>query len=158
MIVTETRDRAPPCPIENTVPRKIPDEYVYTQAADVLGDVWRDVERAHVGHEGSCVVAFVGAESDPTGSGRMAHDHLLGRLALGGAGRRRHRRRDDEPVAIFHQRMAHEAELGLLAPSLAVQLRLGIRGRDMGIKSEKEGNLRSAMESELTPLNRLGHG
>jgi hypothetical protein len=26
LIVNEARDRAPPCPIENTVPRKIPDE------------------------------------------------------------------------------------------------------------------------------------
>jgi len=95
--------------------------------ADVLRDVRCDVERGHLGHEGSCVVALVGAESDPIGPGRMAHDHLPGRLAPGGAGRLRHRRRDDEHVAIFHQRVAYEAELGLLAPSLAAEPRLGIR-------------------------------
>jgi hypothetical protein len=32
-------------------------------------------------------------------------------LPLGRAGRR-HRRRDDEPAAVLHQRVAHEAELG----------------------------------------------
>src|SRR4029077_18852607 len=61
----------------------------------------------------------------------MAHDHLFGGLALGRAGRLRHRRRDNEPAAVLHQRVAHEAELGFLAPSLAKKLRLGIGGRGM---------------------------
>jgi hypothetical protein len=43
---------------------------------------------------------------------RMAHNHLFGRRALSGTGGLRQYRRDDEPAAIFHQRVAHEAELG----------------------------------------------
>src|SRR5580704_12567710 len=36
-----------------------------TPPADILGDVGRHVERAHVGDERSRVVTLVGAESDP---------------------------------------------------------------------------------------------
>ena len=61
----------------------------------------------------------------------MAHDHRFGRLALGGAGRLRQRRRDDETAAVFHQRVAHEAELGFLAATLAIEQRLGMRARGM---------------------------
>src|ERR1700681_5114142 len=70
-----------------------------TPPADVLGDVRRHVERAHVGDERSRVVTLVGAEGDAAGAGRMAHDHLFRRRALRGAGRLRQRRRDDETAA-----------------------------------------------------------
>jgi hypothetical protein len=61
----------------------------------------------------------------------MTRDHRFGRLVLGCAGRPGQRRRDDEPVALFHQRETYEAEPGFLAESLAVELRLGIRTRGM---------------------------
>jgi hypothetical protein len=39
--------------------------------------------------------------------------------------------RDDETAAVFHQRVAHEAELGFLAATLAIEQRLGMRARGM---------------------------
>src|SRR6202795_3761112 len=48
-------------------------------SADVLGDVRRHVEGAHVGDERSRIVTLVGAQSDAAGAGRMAHDHLFRR-------------------------------------------------------------------------------
>ena len=75
-------------------------------------DMRRHIERAHVGDERRRVVALVGAKGDTTSPGRVAYDHLFGRLTLGSTGRRRQRCRDDEPAAVFHQRVAHEAELG----------------------------------------------
>ena len=61
----------------------------------------------------------------------MAHDHLFGGFSLSGTGRLGQRGRDDQSAAVFHQRVTHEAELGFLAASLAIKLRLGIRGRGM---------------------------
>ena len=58
----------------------------------------------------------------------MAHDHLFGGLSLSGPGRLGQRGRDDQSAAVFHQRVAYEAKLGFLAPSLTIKLRLGIRG------------------------------
>jgi hypothetical protein len=43
------------------------------------------------------------------------------------------KRIDDQAVAVLHQRMAHEAELRLLARPLAVKLRIGIGGGGMGV-------------------------
>src|SRR5262245_32459840 len=94
-------------------------------ATDVLSDMRRHVERAHVGDKRRRVVTLVGPEGKPPRPGRMAHDHLFGRLALGGSGCLRQRRRDDEAVAVFHQRMAHEAELGFLATALAISCASG---------------------------------
>ena len=64
-------------------------------------------------------------------------DHLFGRLALGGAGRFREGGLHVEPATIFHEHVAHEAELGLLAASLAIKLRLGISARGMRCKVER---------------------
>src|ERR1700716_52460 len=100
-----------------------------TSSADVLCDMWRHVECAHVGDECCSVVTLVGAQGDATSPGRVAHDHLFGSLSLSGTGRLGQRGRDDQSAAVFHQRVAHEAKLGFLAPSLAIKLRLGIRGR-----------------------------
>jgi hypothetical protein len=61
----------------------------------------------------------------------MAYDHLFGHRALSGTGGFRQRCRDDEPAAIFHQRVAQEAELGFLAAPFAIRLRIRIGGRGM---------------------------
>jgi transposase len=99
--------------------------------AEVLGDVRRHVERTHVGDKRRRVIALIGTKGNATSPRRMVHDHRFGRLALGGAGRLDHHRRHHEPSTVFHQRMAHEAELGFLATSLAIERRLRIRARDM---------------------------
>lgn len=61
----------------------------------------------------------------------MACDHLLSRLTFRQAVGLRQVGIDDHPVAVLHQRMAQEGELGLLACALAMQLCLRIGRRDM---------------------------
>src|SRR4051794_34799396 len=78
-----------------------------TSAADVLRDVRRHVERAHVGDERRRVITLVGRKCQAPHPGRMAHDHRFGCRALGAPGRLGQRRRDDEPAAVFHQHVAH---------------------------------------------------
>ena len=90
----------------------------------------RHVHRAQFVDEVFGVVALVGAERDrpwPVGA-RLDHvqrrDPLGVAVGLGQAGV------DHEPIAVLHQGMTHEAELGLLARSLAIEprLRIGRRG------------------------------
>ena len=53
---------------------------------------------------------------------------LRNRLPLGRAGGLADREVHQQPVAVFHQGMAHEGQPGFLARTLAQQVRLGIRG------------------------------
>src|SRR5882757_7457068 len=69
-------------------------------AADVLCDVRRHVERAHVGDKRRRVVALVGAECDPLPGRPMIVDEREGCLALGCAGRLRHVAGNCEAVAV----------------------------------------------------------
>ena len=94
----------------------------------VLGDMRRHVHGSQLIHEILGVVALVGSERDapkPVGS---FLDHGKGGGALGLAVRLRHATVDDQPVAVLHEGVAHEAELGFPASTFAVEPRRGIRG------------------------------
>jgi hypothetical protein len=80
--------------------------------------VRRDVQGPERRDEARRVVTLVGAERCPLPT-RLAAQHGLGSLALGGAGGRRQQGVDDEPATVLHQQEAHVAELGLLAVAFA---------------------------------------
>ena len=96
-----------------------------------LRDVRRHIECAHVGDECRRVITLVGPKCQAPYPGRMVHDHRFGRRPFRGTGRLGQGCRDDETAAVFHQRVAHEAELGFLAATLAIEQRLGMRARGM---------------------------
>src|SRR5208337_5182105 len=80
----------------------------------------------------SRIVAFVTAH----GNGTPARDGLYQahrRFPLGGAGSRGEARRDNQTVAVLHQHMPHETELGLFAFALAEEPRLRVSGGGMGL-------------------------
>src|SRR6202158_1579015 len=72
---------------------------------------------------------IVGGGSE--GEGRARFDHGERRYPLGMAVSRRQTSINQKAMAVLHQAMADEAELGFLAWSLAVQPCIGIRRRDM---------------------------
>ena len=94
-------------------------------AARVLRHVRRRVHRAQFVDEVLGVVALVGAERDRPRPIGARLDHVQRRDPLGVAVGLGQTGVDDEAVAVLHQRMAHEAELGFLARPLAIEPRLG---------------------------------
>src|ERR1700722_20332625 len=100
-------------------------------ATVVLCHMWGDVDLAHLGDEVLRVEALVAANGDALGVVRVRLDQVLRRQPLGmprGAGRDR---TDDQLIAVLHQCVAHEAELGLLAAPLLIEPGVGIGGRGM---------------------------
>ena len=81
------------------------------------------------GDEARRVVAFVGAERDLSLTRTAPVDHLERRPAFGMTIGRRRLGLDNETIPVLHQRMAHVAELGLLALALAIEARVRIAGR-----------------------------
>jgi hypothetical protein len=74
------------------------------------------------------VVSLVGAEGDWREAQSCASCNPLGTpVGLGYAGI------DDETVAVLHQRVPHEAQLGRLARPLAIEPRLGMGGRGVPV-------------------------
>ena len=90
----------------------------------------RRVHRAQFIDEVLGVIALVGAERDRPRPVGARLDHVQRRDPLGMAVGLGQTGVDDEAVAVLHQRMPHEAELGFLARSLAIEprLRIGRRG------------------------------
>ena len=110
------------------------------------------VHRAQFIDEVLGVVGFVGAQRDrlrPIGA-RLDHVQRRNpfRMAVGPS----QTGVDQKAVAVLHQRMPHEAELGLLARPLAVEPRLRIGGRGVRI-------VRSPLAAEIrltVPPARIG--
>ena len=91
----------------------------------VLRQVWGNVDLAEFGNEVAGVEALVCAEGDRVRAVGVRRDQVqrgqplsMARGTSGGG-------TDDQAVPVLHERMAHEAELGLLAGAFAEQL--GIR-------------------------------
>jgi hypothetical protein len=96
----------------------------------VLRHVGRHFHRAEFVDEILGVIGFVGAQGDRLRPVGAWLDHMQRRNPLGVAIGRRQTGVDQKAVAVLHQRMPHETELGLLARPLAVEpgLRIGGRG------------------------------
>ena len=92
----------------------------------VLRHVRRRVHRAQFIDEVLGVVGLVGAERDRPRSIAARLDHVQRRDPLGMAVGLGQAGVDNEAVAVLHQRMSHEAELGFLARSLAIKPRFRI--------------------------------
>jgi hypothetical protein len=91
-------------------------------------DVLRGVHRPQLIDEILSVVSLVGAEGDRREARSCASCNPLGTpVGLGYAGI------DDETVAVLHQRVPREAQLGLLARPLAIEPRLGMGGRGVRV-------------------------
>ena len=69
---------------------------------------------------------LVRSERDPPHALTVAIDQVERRRALRRASRLRDVADDDEPVAVFHQQMAHKAQPALLAIALAIEPGIGI--------------------------------
>lgn len=79
----------------------------------------RHLPGPQVADEGLDVVGLVGPERDPVPATATV-EHRQRRLPLGRAGGMGERGIDDEPVAVLHERVPHEAEPALAAGRLAV--------------------------------------
>ena len=97
----------------------------------VLRHMRSNVQFPQIGDEVLCVVSFVGAQRQASGSRRAPDDHLDGRFPLRRSGGGCERRTDDEPMPVLHQSMSHVAELGSLAAAFAIKPGIRVRGRGM---------------------------
>src|SRR4030081_1154814 len=97
----------------------------------VLRHMGGNVESPQIGDEVLCVVTFVGAQGQASGSRRAPDDHLDGRFPLRRSGGGCERRTDDAPIPVLHQSMSHVAELGSLAAAFAIKPGIRVRGRGM---------------------------
>src|SRR5271165_3087193 len=97
----------------------------------VLGDMRSAASLAAPGNELGRVIVLVSAD----GAARLGiiFNHLKGGGALGGAIGLRQPGVDDQAVAVLGHQMAHMAELGLLAGSLAKQTRVRVGRRGMRV-------------------------
>src|SRR4051812_27336757 len=97
----------------------------------VLRHMRSNVQFPQIGDEVLCVVTFVGAQGQASGSWRAPDDHLDGRFPLRRSGGGCERRTDDEPMPVLNQSMSHVAELGSLAAAFAIKPGIWVRGRGM---------------------------
>ena len=108
----------------------------------VAGDVERDVQGSQLVHEVLGVIPLVGPERDAVRPVGSFLDHGEGRGALGVAVRLRDAAIDDQPVAVLHEGVPHEAQPGFPAPPLAVEPGFGVQRisqiTDEVRKTEKE--------------------
>ena len=99
--------------------------------ADVLGDVRLDSQGLKVAHKPFGVIAFVRAQGVPRP--KVAPAHLERGLALRRAGGHGGFGIHNQAMAVLHQGVRHETELGLLAFALAVQPSIGVGRRGVGV-------------------------
>lgn len=101
------------------------------------------VQLTHLHDEVGGIVALVGADGDaPAGLAGDALEHRQGGEALGRAGGARQLGIDDEPVAVLHERVPHEAEHRAGAEALAEQPGVRVGGRGMRL-------VRAALAAEV---------
>src|SRR5260221_8163806 len=98
------------------------------RAAFDSGNVGSDVLLSQMRHEVLTVIALVAPERGGTNTlSRLASEHLFGGLGLG-LDRRAHLQVHTQTVAVLHERVSTEAELGLFAFALAQELSLVVGG------------------------------
>src|SRR4030095_4737513 len=102
-------------------------------ASCVLRDVRCHVDLAQFHDEVSCIEALIGCQRDRARSVRVSLDHVERSQSFSMARDLRQPRIDEEAMAVLHQGMTDEAELGLHARSLAVEVGIGISGRGVGL-------------------------
>ena len=93
----------------------------------------RHLHRAQFVDEVFCIVGFVGAKRDRCRPVGMRFDHVQRGHPFGVPVSQRQAGIDQQAVAVLHQPMPDEAQLRLLAFTLAVEPGIGIGGRNMGI-------------------------
>ena len=99
----------------------------------VLGHVRRDAHPAHGPDPGALVVQLVRRHGDAATCQRQLADHGDRRVAFAGAAGVRHRRVDDEAMAILGQQMPEIGQLRLVAGPFLIQPRVGVGRRLMGV-------------------------
>src|SRR5882724_9472635 len=97
----------------------------------VLRHMRGHLEQAQRSDKVATVVAFVGAQGDPSGL-RHGADHRQRGGALAVASGRREAAVDRQAVAVLHQNVTLITELGFPPLALAVEPRLRVRGRGVG--------------------------
>ncbi len=118
----------------------------------VLRHVRGHVHRPKLVDEVLRVISLVSAQRDPVRAIRPGLHHGEGgdpfgvAVGLGDAGVH------DQPMAVLHQGMTHEAELGFHALALAIQPRLRIGGGGMGLV---RAPLASEVDLGIAPLRRI---
>lgn len=103
-------------------------------ATQILSDVWGDAPLPQIGDEVAGVVCPVGRQRDPARF--RALDIVEHRDRGQPFGKARHPRGlsiDRQPVAVLHQDVPHVAQPGAGTWALAIQARVRIGGRGMGI-------------------------
>ena len=100
--------------------------------ADVLRDVRSDVSLPKLVDEVTGVVPLVGSEGDPPLAADSL-DQLQGRDPLSPPVGLRHGGTDAEPVSVLHECVSEEGHLRDLTVPAAVQLRVGVRRRSVGV-------------------------
>ncbi len=101
-----------------------------TSTISVLRHMRRHPHRAQLIDKVFGVIGLVGSERDPAGPVGAGLDHMQRRHPLGMPIRLGQAGVDKQAMAVFHQSVPHEAELGLLALAFSVEpgVRVGRRG------------------------------
>ena len=86
----------------------------------------RDLHRPQIFYEVLCVIGLVGTQRDRLCPLSEGPDHVQRRDPFGIPAGLCQIGIDQQAMAIFHQPMPHEAQLGLLAFSLPIKLRIRI--------------------------------
>lgn len=107
------------------VPRRTPVDG-RRSAAQVLRHMRRHPHRSQLVDEVLRVISLVGRERDPPRAVGARRDHIQSGDAFGMDVRGSQAGVDEQRVAVLHQRMADETQLGLLARALAVKPRLQV--------------------------------
>src|SRR6266545_2247942 len=100
--------------------------YGAAPAALILRNMWRYLSLAQVGYEFTCVVGLVSTKREPAFLAWQAVQHPHRRLSLCPSRCRREVHIHHEPIAVLHEHVAGEAELGLLAAAFACQKRFRV--------------------------------
>src|SRR5450759_4963873 len=101
-------------------------------ALTVLGHMRHGIQNPQRLDKLPSIISFITAHGNAMPAEKVPN-HALCRVPLGGPGSRSETGSDDQPVAVFHQHMPHEAELGLFAFALAEKPRLRVGGGGVGL-------------------------
>ena len=118
-----------------------------TKAADVLSDVRRDADAAHLGDKAPSVVVLVATDGLLlVGTGTISR-HRFGSIPLPGAHRLHYLAIDDQSMVVVHEHMAPVARECRMGIGPAGQQRIWITAGAMGLVAELD-----AAEMTLGPL------
>ena len=97
--------------------------------------VRRDIAVATIPDEVARVVALVSSQRDAAFSRQVVVDHFECHSPFGGAGCFGDAEIDEHPMAVLHERVGREGQLGLLPVAFAHQPRLWVSRGLMGVVS-----------------------